>query len=187
VYNGRMTTHQRDHDERVEQPEPLGQRIAQLRARRGWTQTDLAERLAVSRVAVSHFEIGLALPSERTVVLLAGLFKLAPHELVAGTGYPAAKTERLPSVACLHTEVELQLALLERDLAWLERWQAAAGRAPLAEVVAGWQATLAELERRCYDAHERALLHAACERLLLFNSPRRHGGHGDIFNSSLDP
>src|SRR4051812_44710794 len=75
-------------------PEPLSQRIARLRARRGWTQQELAERLAASRVAVSHFELGLALPSERTVVLLAGLFGLEPHELVAGTSYPAAKAER---------------------------------------------------------------------------------------------
>src|SRR5881398_1940501 len=86
-----------------------------------WTQADLAARLAVSRVAVSHFEMGLALPSERTIVLLAGLFKLEPHELVAGTSYPAAKRERLPSVACRYTELELQLALLRRDLEWLDR------------------------------------------------------------------
>src|SRR5688572_22275353 len=101
--------------------ESLGQRIARLRARRGWTQEGLAERLAASRVAVSHFEMGLALPSERTVVLLAGLFKLEPHELIAGTSYPTAKAERLPPVACRHTEVELQLALLRRDLEWLAR------------------------------------------------------------------
>src|SRR5690606_3998637 len=49
-------------------PEVLGQRIARLRAQRGWTQQELAERLAASRVAVSHFEMGLAMPSERTVV-----------------------------------------------------------------------------------------------------------------------
>src|SRR5262245_9075186 len=102
-------------------PESLGQRIARLRARRGWTQQELADRLAASRVAVSHFEMGLATPSERTVVLLAGLFSQEPHELVAGTGYPAAKAERLPLVACRYTEVEFQLALLRRDLEWAAR------------------------------------------------------------------
>ncbi|KPV51029.1 hypothetical protein SE17_23555, partial [Kouleothrix aurantiaca] len=64
-----------------ELPESLGARIARLRAACGWTQEQLAARLAASRVAVSHFELGLALPSERTVLLLAGLFKLAPHDL----------------------------------------------------------------------------------------------------------
>ncbi|HWQ14944.1 MAG TPA: helix-turn-helix transcriptional regulator, partial [Roseiflexaceae bacterium] len=43
--------------------ETLGQRIAQLRARRGWTQERLAERIAASRTAVSQFEAGLAVPS----------------------------------------------------------------------------------------------------------------------------
>src|SRR5438128_3246822 len=109
----------------IAQPSPpaesLGLRIARLRAQRGWTQEALAERLAASRVAVSHFELGLALPSERTIVLLAGLFKLEPHELIDGTGYPAAKAERLPPVACRYTEVELQLALLRRDMEWATR------------------------------------------------------------------
>ena len=109
----------------------LGRRIAILRGSRGWTQQDLADRLAISRVAVSHIEAGLREPGERTITLLAGLFKVEPWELVAGTAYPEAKTERLPVVACRYTEVELQLRLLELDrergldrarrLEWLSR------------------------------------------------------------------
>src|SRR3954454_12698471 len=93
----------------------LGRRIATLRGARGWTQQELADRVGVSRVAVSHIEAGLREPGERTVVLLAGLFKVEPWELAAGTGYPEAKTERLPVVACRYTEFELQLRLLEQD------------------------------------------------------------------------
>ena len=146
-------------------PESLGQRIARLRARRSWTQQDLAERLAASRVAVSHFEMGLATPSERTVVLLAGLFGQEPHELVAGTGYPAAKAERLPLVACRYTEVELQLALLRRDLEWAER----AGDAYLAaSIAAEWRVRLAELRERSYDRGERELLEQARASLARF-------------------
>jgi transcriptional regulator with XRE-family HTH domain len=137
-----------------EAPETLGQRIARLRARRGWTQEALADRLAASRVAVSHFEMGLALPSERTIVLLAGLFKLEPQELIAGTSYPAAKAERLPAVACRYTEAELQLALLRRDLVWL----AQAGGMQRADVLAQWRTKLAALAEAAYDQGERALL-----------------------------
>jgi transcriptional regulator with XRE-family HTH domain len=145
-----------------EPPESLGQRIARLRAQRGWTQENLAERLAASRVAVSHFEMGLALPSERTVVLLAGLFKQEPHELVAGTSYPAAKAERLPTIACRYTEAELQLALLERDLEWAARLRPGA----LAEqVVAEWRARLASLRQSADDAGEQRMLDEAWERL----------------------
>ena len=139
-------------------PEPLGQRIAQLRARLGWTQQDLAERLAASRVAVSHFEMGLAVPSERTIVLLAGLFGQEPHELVAGTNYPQAKAERLPTVACRYTEVELQIALLRRDLEWVARLGDDQMRA---RVAAEWRARLAELGQHVYDPREHALLEEA--------------------------
>ncbi len=102
----------------------LGARIARLRHELGWTQQELAERLAVSRVAVSHLESGASVPSERTITLLAGVFKLEPYELVADTGYPIAKAERLPVTAARYTEVELQMRLLEatpNDPSWPER------------------------------------------------------------------
>src|SRR5438270_893654 len=102
-------------------PEKLGRRVAALRADRGWTQQQLADRLAVSRVAVSHLESGLTDPGERTVALLAGIFRVEPHELVSGTSYPAAKAERLPVVVARWTESEHLLALLARDLEWSDR------------------------------------------------------------------
>ena len=80
-----------------------------LRAERGWTQQQLADRLGISRVAVSHLETDLNTPSERTVALLAGLFRMEPHDLVAGTSYPVAKADRLPLVVARWTEVEHQL------------------------------------------------------------------------------
>ena len=70
----------------------------------------------------------MTMPGERTVALLAGLFKVAPHELVAGTDYPPAKADRLPVVATQYTEVELQLALFENDLAWFESASTPTGR-----------------------------------------------------------
>jgi transcriptional regulator with XRE-family HTH domain len=139
--------------------ETLGQRIARLRARRNWTQERLAELLAASRVAVSHFELGLALPSERTIMLLAGLFKLEPHELIAGTSYPAAKAERLPSIACRYTEVEFQLALLRRDLEWATRL----GGSVQQQIIAASRVKIASLLDNAYDEDERTLLGEAGE------------------------
>jgi transcriptional regulator with XRE-family HTH domain len=129
----------------------LGERIAAHRKALGWTQQELAERLGASRTAVSHLEAGLATPSERTVALLAGLFKTEPHDLVHGTGYPVAKAERLPAVVCRYTEVELQLRLLEAD--------AAAGR------VEGWEDRLRLLAKETHDRRERELVAAARARL----------------------
>ncbi len=101
-------------------PEPLGRRIADRRAALGMTQQDLAERVAISRVALSNLESARSVPGERTVALLAGVFDLEPHELVIGTDYPLAKIERLPAVTARHTEAALLEALCHRDLRWLE-------------------------------------------------------------------
>ena len=129
----------------------LGTRIATQRKALGWTQQELAERLGASRTAVSHLEAGLSTPSERTVAMLAGIFKTEPHDLVAGTGYPLAKAERLPAVACRYTEVELQLRLLEAD--------EAAGR------LDGWDERLRLLAKETYDRRERRIVAAARARL----------------------
>ena len=144
----------------------LGQRIATLRVDRGWTQQQLADRLGISRVAVSHLETDLNTPSERTVALLAGLFRLEPHDLVAGTSYPAAKGDRLPLVVTRWTEVEHQLALLARDLWWLD---GADGTAPatgadvVERILGEWDAVLAKLADAVHDPAEAASLATARE------------------------
>ena len=140
--------------------ETLGERIARLRTELGWTQHDLASRAAISRVAVSQLEAGtrtsgkgaqVYMPGERTVALLAGLFKMEPHELVAGTNYPIAKAERLPVVVTRYTEVELQLRLLdaERELGPLIP---AANRE--------WDERLLLLEKHAFDPREETALRA---------------------------
>lgn len=137
--------------------ESLGRRIAAHRAKLGLTQQELADRLAVSRTAVSHLEAGMTVPGERTVVLLAGLFKVEPRALVAGTSYPVAKAERLPVVAARYTEIELLLALLDNDLAWLERTDGLDERRVLDE----WDARLRAFDERELDLRERELLRDA--------------------------
>jgi transcriptional regulator with XRE-family HTH domain len=127
----------------------------------GLTQQELADRLAVSRTAVSHLEAGMAVPGERTVVLLAGLFKVEPRELVAGTSYPPGKSERLPLVAARYTELELLLALLDNDLAWLERTNGAFDRRVLDE----WDARLRDADAWHLDLRERELLRDAMQRV----------------------
>jgi len=158
--------------------ETLGQRIGRLRCLLGWTQQELAGRAAISRVAVSHLELGITVPSERTLALLAGLFHLEPLELVEGTSYPEAKAERLPLVAARYTEAELQVALLRRDLAWLERLAGLDGGPAterLAEQVRDeWRRRIGELAARALDPHERRLLAEAGAALTLDTAPIRH-------------
>jgi transcriptional regulator with XRE-family HTH domain len=144
-----------------EESENLGRRIADLRGKLGMTQQELAERLAVSRTAVSHLEAGMTVPGERTVVLLAGLFKIEPRELVAGTNYPLGKAQRLPAVAARYTELELLTTLLDNDLAWLER----AGDAHRRRVLDEWDARLSSVDDNSIDLRERELLRDARQRV----------------------
>lgn len=144
-----------------ELPAGLGHRIAVLRTAAGYTQQELAARVAISRVALSNLESGRSVPGERTVTLLAGVFGVEPDELVAGTGYPAAKVDRLPLVAARHTEVELQLRLLDRDLRWLEGAPASVAE----EVIGNWRADLRRLRDDTADPRQRALVCTALERL----------------------
>ncbi|MCU1353738.1 MAG: helix-turn-helix protein [Acidimicrobiales bacterium] len=146
---------------RPPEPNALGQRIAALRAERGWTQQQLADRLGVSRVAVSHLETDINTPGERTVALLAGLFRCEPHELVASTSYPRAKADRLPVVVARWTEVEHQLALLDRDLRWIE----GAERRVVERVLGEWEAALAALAERTHDEEEQDALAIARQQV----------------------
>ena len=151
---------------RSDQRQPFGRRLAQLRSASGWTQQALANRLAISRVAISQIEMDLVVPSERTVTLLAGIFKLSPHELVEGTLYPQAKVDRLPQVACSYTPLELDLALLDNDLEWLRKFEGATNLPRLElETRQKWCARLEKWGQDCTDENERALITAARSRL----------------------
>jgi transcriptional regulator with XRE-family HTH domain len=145
--------------------ESFGRRIAKLRAELGWTQARLAERIAVSRVALSHVEANLSVASERTVTLLAGVLGCEPHELVAGTDYPVAKAERLPVVAARHTEVDHQLAVLAELRALVARVPGRAGDRLAEELAEEWRGRLLDLLHAAEDGEERRRLRSALRGL----------------------
>ena len=139
--------------------ESLGRRIAEHRAKLGLTQQELAVRVGISRVAVSNIEAGISDPGERTVALLAGLFKVEPYDLVAGTSYPPAKIDRLPLVVARYTEVEHQLELLANDLAWMER------TGTDESLLAAWSSRLDALLESSHDDRERQALRDGLARV----------------------
>jgi transcriptional regulator with XRE-family HTH domain len=146
--------------------ETLGQRIARLRTQAHWTQQELADRVAISRVAISHLEMGISVPSERTVALLAGAFHLEPIELVEATSYPVAKAERLPMVAARYTEVELQVALMRRDLEWAARLAGETSTGCFAmQLRRTWLCRLGALSSAVANLRERRLLEDARSEL----------------------
>jgi transcriptional regulator with XRE-family HTH domain len=145
--------------------ESFGRRVAKQRAELGWTQSQLAERVGLSRVALSHIEANLSVPSERTVTLLAGVFGCEPCALAAGTDYPPAKAERLPLVTARHTEVDHQLAVLDAVLATVARVPAPDRDRLAAEVRAEWRDRLADLLAASDDPGERHRVRAARDAL----------------------
>lgn len=147
--------------------EPIGKRIARLRQQHGWTQQSLADRLAISRVAVSHLEMDLTIPGERTVTLLAGLFKMSPHELVEETTYPQAKAERLPPVACCYTALEMDLALLENDLTWITQLDERNAKLWTHKIRQKWAPKLDTWATQVIDERQKELLVTARQRLQL--------------------
>ncbi len=72
--------------------ESMGQRIKRMRDQRGWTQTELAERVGVTVSAVSQWELD---QTENVKLLpflrLARLFETDPHYLVFGQGRGTAE------------------------------------------------------------------------------------------------
>jgi transcriptional regulator with XRE-family HTH domain len=131
----------------------------------GWTQTQLAARVGVSRVALSHIEAGLTVGSERTVALLAGVFGCEPPELVADTDYPVAKAERLPAIVARHTEVAHQLAVLAAVLEVVGRVPGHEGARLLRDVGDTWRPRLSALRARTLDPDDRRRLGAALRDL----------------------
>ena len=150
-------------------PEPIGGRIAALRQESGWTQQSLADRLGISRVAVSHIEADISLPGERTITLLAGLFKVPPHDLVRGTTYPQAKVDRLPRMVCSYTPFELTMALFENDMAWVERLQGSSGYKEIyGQLKEKWSQDLEEWDGEMLDVEQQTEVDKARSRLMAF-------------------
>ena len=60
----------------------LAEKISKLRKEKGWTQEELADRLNVSRQAVSRWENGSALPDAQNILQLSKLFGVTTDYLL---------------------------------------------------------------------------------------------------------
>ena len=67
----------------------MGERLLALRKEHGLTQEQLAEKIFVTRQAVSKWERGESVPDLELLVALAELYGVTLDELVTGSGAPA--------------------------------------------------------------------------------------------------
>ena len=75
----------------------FGEKLQALRKSRGWSQEQLAERITVSRQAISKWESGSAVPDTENVVEISRLFGVSTDYLLhddytADSDIPAVKT-----------------------------------------------------------------------------------------------
>jgi transcriptional regulator with XRE-family HTH domain len=62
----------------------LGERIRELRKKRGWRQIDLAEQAGIHEVHISDLERGVREVGLRHLAALAGAFELSLSEFLKG-------------------------------------------------------------------------------------------------------
>ena len=77
----------------------LGERIAYYRGALGLSQGELAEKLGVSRQAVSKWETDAGLPDLDRLIALSGLFDITLDELVKGTAPSPAPADGAQAAA----------------------------------------------------------------------------------------
>ncbi|MBG9737705.1 MULTISPECIES: helix-turn-helix domain-containing protein [Paenibacillus] len=65
-----------------------GNRISDLREQKGWTQEELAEKLGITRAALSHYEKNRRKPDFETLTTLADLFEVSIDFLVGRIAVP---------------------------------------------------------------------------------------------------
>ena len=81
--------------------EEIGKFIRELRKEKNMSQTDLAEKLYLSRNAISRWENGHNLPDAHTFTLLAELFDVSTDELLLGKRINKEKRENEVSALAL--------------------------------------------------------------------------------------
>ena len=103
----------------------LGRRIVRLREAKGWSRTELAARLGVSRERLGNWERGRHAPPLGAQLALSRTLGISLDELV--TGEAAAGRERGPEV---RAKAERHLAALRRLLLDEENDSDQPGEAP---------------------------------------------------------
>ena len=75
----------------------LGQRIKTEREKLAWTQDALADKLNISRQAISKWELGTAYPDVERLVQMSDLFQVSLDSLVRGVDAPASPATAAPT------------------------------------------------------------------------------------------
>ena len=100
VYNPRPMDYAVEGRRRME----LAQRLAEARKARGLSQAEAAERLGVSRQAISRWETGAGIPTLDNLMQLGTLYQVSLDALVYGAG--PAETEEAPGAPEMEAQMQ---------------------------------------------------------------------------------
>lgn len=81
----------------------MAERIQELRKQRGYSQEELAEKVGVSRQAVSKWESEQSMPDLDKIIALSEIFGVTTDHLLKGTEMPPAanrKTNKALYIGC---------------------------------------------------------------------------------------
>ncbi|MED0739050.1 helix-turn-helix transcriptional regulator [Aneurinibacillus thermoaerophilus] len=67
----------------------IGSRLRQMRKRKNWTQTELADAIYTTKAAISHYELERSTPSKEMLVLLADVLETSVDFLLGRTDNPS--------------------------------------------------------------------------------------------------
>ena len=92
----------------------LSEKIINLRKAHGWSQEDLAEKLNISRQAISRWENGTALPDAQNILQISKLFNVTTDYLLhddyeSDRDIPAVKTATQEAVGLFSKKKRLHL------------------------------------------------------------------------------
>ena len=99
----------------------LSDKITKLRKANGWSQEDLAEKLSVSRQAISRWENGSALPDANNILQLSKLFNVTADYLL---NEDYSSDCDIPCVKEVHNKLDSQKLIYKKrfliaSLLWL--------------------------------------------------------------------
>lgn len=73
----------------------IAEKIKQLREQSGFTQTELAKRLNITRSSVNAWEMGISVPSTQYVVELSDIFKVSTDYILRGDAHKTINIDQL--------------------------------------------------------------------------------------------
>ncbi len=134
-----------DQNYQQNQPESTGARLARLRRAQNITQEELAERLGISRQAVSKWESDLAYPETDKLLTLARLYGCTVDYLLTGKepAAPSPEPQPEPRTASRQTDPLARLgeAWSQRPRYFEYKSRRTLGKLPLVHINIGWGRT----------------------------------------------